>query len=369
MDDDFEVERELAALLTAQEEGFESDEGIEERIEQLLQQEGLIEFSPFQDITSSEEAELILPKGLTFKRKLGGGAFGQVLLCYHEYLHTEVALKIRMLRPDIEERLNEYGFDQDEPSRREAEIYKISRKNPHMPEILWAGEENGFLFIAEKPIDGITLQDYLKKRPNRIALYDVAKNMLTSLAGIHSDGIVHNDIKPSNIMIKKDGTVIIIDFNTFFRVGEPAFVKGSFPYRAPEVFSDKLSQSSDVYAGGVTLFQMFVGNLPFQSPQKDWSNLSDYQITKQQAILQRRIQNQPLKRKEMKKIQGSLRQVVRKALEKAPQNRYPDFLAMQEDVKQIQKNKVYTLGTIATLSVFTAMYHNEILSLIHKYLE
>jgi len=312
-----------------------------------------------------DEAVKVDPQELVPKDKfevvkvLGKGAFGIVLYCRCKPLgNLDVAVKIRAIRPDVAERLYGYGRTPQESVMREGLLCKLSQKNPHMPTIFWADTiEDNIVYIVEELIQGETLDQYLKKNPSYKQICSVMEDTIEGLAMAHNEGIVHNDYKPSNIMVDTDWRGKIIDFNIFSLPGYKAFLSGSFPYRAPETFdTDYLPQpTTDIWAVGITLYQALTGELPFQSDITDWNNLSPEKIEHQKEWLRWRIRNQDVFPPQLinPEIGNDTAQLLEKALNKNPKERYQNAEQMQRNWFWLRhKYKAYAIAAaLATAAV------------------
>jgi serine/threonine protein kinase len=135
-------------------------------------------------------------------------------------------------------------------------------------------ESENSIYLVMELIQGNSLQDILKKSSLRkgytdIQLKGMIRSMLDALAHVASQGIMHRDIKPGNILIEKDGTVKIVDFglSTYVNVPKYIFKKCGTPgYIAPEVFKYKskvpttsYNDRCDVFSVGCILFNMLFG--------------------------------------------------------------------------------------------------------------
>ena len=106
-------------------------------------------------------------------------------------------------------------------------------------------------------------------------VYLYAQQILNGLESIHGAGVVHRDIKPHNVVKKTDGTLVLIDFGTATIQEEDKNLYkedsgntiGTVQYMAPEILLNNKSASyqSDIYALGITLYEMFTGKFPFNS--------------------------------------------------------------------------------------------------------
>ena len=127
--------------------------------------------------------------------------------------------------------------------------------------------------ILEDP-GGETL-DRLLTEPMEIALFlRFAAGLATALGGVHESGLIHKDIKPANVLVNPaTGEVRLLGFGIASRLprerqaaGPPEFIAGTLPYMAPEQtgrMNRSIDSRSDLYALGVTLYEMLTGTLPF----------------------------------------------------------------------------------------------------------
>lgn len=137
--------------------------------------------------------------------KIGAGGMGEVYLANDTKLDRKVALKI--LPP-------EFAEDADRMSRFIREAKSASALNhPNIITIHEIGEADGTHFIATEFIDGKTLSDYAKSNSlNYKSALEIAIQVASALDEAHLAGIVHRDIKPDNVMVRKNGLVKILDF-------------------------------------------------------------------------------------------------------------------------------------------------------------
>jgi len=135
--------------------------------------------------------------------------------------------------------------------------------------------QNGIpaVFIVMELIEGHTLRDYLHEQ-GRLSYRDGIRFLLpvlSALAAAHKQGIVHRDIKPENILISKEGRIKIADFGLAkgpllgaTMTAESSVILGSVSYLSPEQVQRGVADSrSDVYALGITAFELFTGKKPF----------------------------------------------------------------------------------------------------------
>jgi len=213
---------------------------------------------------------LSLTPGTTFAgryrviEELGRGGMGQVYRVYDSSLNEEIALKI--IRPDI-------ASDTEALERFRNEL-KLARKISHknvgrMYELM---EENDAQYITMEYVPGEDLKSMIRMMgrmsPGQTAA--IAKQVCEGLAEAHRLGVVHLDIKPSNIMIDKQGYAHIMDFGIARLVkskGKPeaGLTVGTPEYMSPEQAEGKdTDPRSDIYSLGIVLYKMLTGKLPFK---------------------------------------------------------------------------------------------------------
>ena len=198
---------------------------------------------------------------------IGAGGMGVVYLAEDERLHRKVALKF--LPPTTA---------QDAHARarllREAQAAS-ALDHPNVATVHDIGESNGQLFIAMPFYDGETLRTRIERGPLTFSeAARIAGQIAAGLAAAHRAGIVHRDLKPANIVLTNDGQVKIVDFGlamvlsetreTGTRMTAAGTTLGTVAYMAPEQASGiDVDSRADVWALGVTLYEMLTGELPF----------------------------------------------------------------------------------------------------------
>lgn len=158
--------------------------------------------------------------------------------------------------------------------RQEARI-AATVSSPHVVQARDYGEhrhgEGTAPFIVMEFVDGITLQDRLNAGPvPPVAAMLIGAQLASALAAIHAAGVVHNDIKPANVMLAGD-TVKVVDFGIAVRAGSqdalshPFRVMGTPAYMAPErLTGDTVLAPTDVYALGILLYRLLAGRSPWR---------------------------------------------------------------------------------------------------------
>jgi len=195
--------------------------------------------------------------------ELGRGAMGVVFKARDKNLGRIVALK------RLPENLR------DHPTavalfRREAQA-AAALNHRNIVTLFDAGEENSSYFITMELLEGMPLNQILKKR-GRLSVVDTARLGIQIAAGLQyakENRIVHRDIKTGNLFFTKDRTVKIMDFGlakTIEEVRKSSTMIGGTPYfMAPEqAIGDELDHRADLYSFGVTLYQLLTGTVPFR---------------------------------------------------------------------------------------------------------
>jgi serine/threonine protein kinase len=198
---------------------------------------------------------------------LGEGGSGVVFRAVRETDGLAVALKI--LRRELSE---------DETFRRrflhEARAAREVR-HPRLVPILEAGELQGRPYLAVSFVDGRSLLarifDEGPLSPEELSR--LVDDVAAGLDALHAGGVVHRDVKPSNVLLDGRGTALLTDFGLAKGAGyttltRPGQVMGSLDYLAPELIrGEPATAASDVYALGCTLFEAAVGSPPFGGKQ------------------------------------------------------------------------------------------------------
>ena len=201
------------------------------------------------------------------KSLLGEGGMGNVYLGEHTQLERKVAVK--MLHP----RLTSNSALRERFKNEASAMAHL--QHPNIVALYDYMENEDGLFLIMEYVEGHELDHYIKNVTGPISEEEIEKIMAQTLGAFdfaHSKGIVHRDIKPSNILLTAEGQVKVLDFGiaklldadkTMTKTGTQM---GTVLYMSPEqVKGEKVDQRSDIYALGVTLFQMATGQAPYRS--------------------------------------------------------------------------------------------------------
>jgi serine/threonine protein kinase len=193
---------------------------------------------------------------------LGEGAVGVVFRAVREPDGDEVAIKV------LRERLSRDG-NYRARLLREARIAR-DLEHPNVVRVMEAGEDAGRSFLVEEHLRGRSLREVIDDGP--LPLRDVvslARDLASGLDAVHGVGLVHRDVKPSNVMIDPDRGALLMDFglakaSAYTVLTKPGRVVGTLDYLAPELFrGEPASPLSDMYSFGCVLFEALVGSAPF----------------------------------------------------------------------------------------------------------
>jgi serine/threonine-protein kinase len=193
--------------------------------------------------------------------RLGAGGMSVVWRAHDEVLDREVAVKVLA---------TDRAADQGLPERIRVEARAAARlRHPNVVEVHDYGEtEDGLPYVVMELVDGRSLAGMRRHGalPWRSAAV-IGAQVAGALATAHARGIVHRDVKPSNVMVTSDG-VKLVDFGISATVGEAdrtgGEVLGTPAYLAPERLSGgPVRPATDMYAFGLLLYQMLCGRLPW----------------------------------------------------------------------------------------------------------
>ena len=209
--------------------------------------------------------------------KLGAGGMGVVYLAEDMKLGRKVAIKVLS---------HEFTTNKDRLHRFELEASAASNLNhPNILTIHEVGIDDGRHYIATEFIDGVTLRRKMAaSHLETHEILDIAIQVASALEEAHSAGIVHRDIKPDNIMIRRNGYVKVLDFGlaklteTVDRSPSDAeaatrvlvqtdagVVMGTSHYMSPEQARGKpVDARSDIWSLGVVIYEMVTGRTPFE---------------------------------------------------------------------------------------------------------
>jgi eukaryotic-like serine/threonine-protein kinase len=281
---------------------------------------------------------MLLAGRYEIRSALGTGGMGRVYRGRDRVLDEEVAIKVLRFEasraPDM--------------ARRFLSEIKLARRvsHPNVCRIHEYGEHQGLRFISMEYIDGLTLKEFLRGGfLSREAAFDVAIQAAQGLQAVHDMGVIHRDFKASNIMIDSRGVARLVDFGIAKHAERDATtttgpVFGTPEYMSPEqVRGDKLDFRSDIYALGCVVYEIFAGQAPFRG-----ENAMD-------TVMKQLHEPLPLDTPAARRIPASLIPVLRKALAKAPADRYAQVADMNADLKAARQAEGLAEPSLRPLAV------------------
>ena len=190
---------------------------------------------------------------------IGSGGFGTVYLAEDTWIDKKVALKVP----------HKQGVDFGELLREPRLLASLN--HPNIVTIMTAEKQENIFFIVMEFVPGETLETIIA-REGALELsraLDYICQISNAVDHAHRHGVLHRDLRPSNVLVADNGMLKVADFGTsrFLEIAaHGTTVIGSPPYMAPEQFSGKAVFASDLYSLGVTMFQMMTGVLPYDTP-------------------------------------------------------------------------------------------------------
>ncbi|TDJ42198.1 MAG: serine/threonine protein kinase [Gammaproteobacteria bacterium] len=248
------------------------------------------------------------------EKRIGRGAMGAVYLGKDPRINRAVAIKAIPIEKE---------FEDEELKEARLRFYREAESagrlaHPNIVTVFDAGEDKGLAYIAMEYVPGTPLRDFTD--PKRLLAPKRALELCASTAEAldyaHNQGVIHRDIKPANLLYNpKDGSLKISDFGvarlTDNNRTKTGIILGTPMYMSPEQLSaEKLTGLSDLFSLGVTLYELLIGEVPFQA-----TNI---------AVLMTKITTEeaaPIANRR-KGIPPSIDAVLAKALAKRPENRF-----------------------------------------------
>ena len=262
--------------------------------------------------------------------RVGTGGMAEVYRARDDLLGREVAIKVLHDR---------YSRDRSfvERFRREAQA-AANLSHPNIVALYDYGADGDTYFIVMEFIEGRSLSEIISTEgallPERAA--DIAADVAKALERAHSNGLVHRDIKPGNIMITNSGQTKVTDFGIARALSgdgeqtmtQTGMVIGTAAYLSPEqAQGNTIDGRSDVYSLGVVLYEMLTGAPPFSG---------DTPL----AIAYKHVRENPDPPSKMNRdVPTGLDAITMKALAKNPDNRYSSATEMQEDLQRFSNGQ------------------------------
>jgi serine/threonine protein phosphatase PrpC/predicted Ser/Thr protein kinase len=210
---------------------------------------------------------------------------------------------------------------------------------PHVPD-----RKRNYLYVAMEFVDGQTLAQWMvdNPRPSLESVRRIVEQLAKGLQAFHRMEMLHQDLRPENVMIDRTGTVRIIDFGSAWVAGlgdstraEPDPIPGTVQYTAPEYFlGDGGSARSDLFSLAVIVYQMLTGRLPYGAEAARIRTRSDQRNLQYRSALDAQ-----------RAIPAWIDEVLRKALHPNPLKRHEALSEFVQDLRQPHPDFLNRRGT------------------------
>ncbi|MBT2486352.1 MULTISPECIES: Stk1 family PASTA domain-containing Ser/Thr kinase [unclassified Microbacterium] len=205
--------------------------------------------------------------------------------------------------------------------------------DPHVVNVFDQGQDGELAYLVMEYLPGITLRELMREQkrltiPQTITIMDA---ILAGLSAAHRAGIVHRDVKPENVLLAEDGRIKIGDFGlaraTTANTATGQQLLGTIAYLAPELVTRGTADArSDIYALGIMLYEMLVGEQPYKGEQP------------MQIAFQHATESVPRPSVRNPAVPEQLDELVLWATEKSPDERPDDAQQMLERLREIERD-------------------------------
>ena len=276
---------------------------------------------------------------------IGFGGMAVVYKARCHRLNRLVAIKILK---------DELSKDEEFRNRFHAESQAVAKLNhPNIMSVHDVSTHEGTDYIVMELIDGITLKQYMEKKGtlNWKETLHFAMQIAKALEHAHSQGIVHRDIKPHNVMVLKNGSAKVTDFGIARLMSQSNTLTkealGSVHYISPEqAKGGRVDNRSDLYSLGVVMYEMMTGRAPYDG---------DSPV----AVAIQHINGGATMPSVLNpNIPGGLEQIIMKCMATDPSQRYNSATALLYDLEELRKNPdiLFTFGSDAALDEVLKVY-------------
>jgi tetratricopeptide (TPR) repeat protein len=253
--------------------------------------------------------------------RLGAGGHATVFRAFDRQLESAVALKVL--------RRGTAGSDALRRLRREAMVARSLQHPALVRNYDFCQQPDGLTFLVMELVEGETWAQRLRRgRPSVEETLATARSVLEALAHLHERGVIHRDVKPSNVLVTEAGDVKLADYGLALlldgdhtRLTAADGMVGTLDYLSPEqALGQRVGPASDLFGFGVLLFESLTGRLPFPGDS-----------TMGRVLL--RISTPPRRPSKLRRgIPRWLDRFVVRLLERRPEHRYADAGAALEDL-------------------------------------
>jgi eukaryotic-like serine/threonine-protein kinase len=268
------------------------------------------------------EQQAKIPERYKLIEEVGQGGMAIVYRAQDATLKREVAIKV------LHQHL---AAEPESKARLEREAQAVAKlRHENILEIFdYSGLDSQSSYIVTEFIDGQTLKQFLTARalkfPEVAAM--VAVEVCGALAHAHGVGVLHRDVKPENVMVRKDGLLKLMDFGIaqvldLQRMTVTGQLLGSPAYMAPEIVEGKqLDFRTDVFSVGIMLYLLATGSLPFtgKNPHEVLRRITEGKFPDPRLV--------------GRGVDQALSRIITRALARRPEDRYADVGPMADDLR------------------------------------
>ncbi len=267
----------------------------------------------------------------TIKKEIGQGGMATVYLAQDHIFRCDVAIKVLSREFVFNEHIRNRFLDEAR------KLYKLN--HPNIIKVTRLIEQNEDAAFVMEFLDGQTLKEYLDSS-SKLSNDEIKKlflQMIDAIQYVHEQGLVHRDIKPSNFMITPQNTVKLLDFgiaknadnkNQDYTQTSATYQMGTPMYMSPEQINEarNVTSQSDLYSLGIVLWQMVMGEKPYDS-----NSLSTFQLLS-------KIVNE-----ELVSTNSSFQPIIDKLTCKNPKDRYANCIDIKADLLKVQSSNDETI--------------------------
>ena len=206
-----------------------------------------------------------LIKGYRFMRKLGSTEHSGVYLAERESTHLQVVLKVLRQVPEDADSMGAFDrFLQEYETIAEMD-------HPNIVRIYDLGVSDDHAHIAMEYLDGGDLRNKIENGSSEREAVKYLRQIASALSAVHAKNVLHRDLKPGNVMLRKNGSIALIDFGLAKRarlesaITDKGEIFGTPYYMSPEQgHGSKVDERSDIYSLGIIFFELLTGEKPFK---------------------------------------------------------------------------------------------------------
>lgn len=237
-----------------------------------------------------------------------------------------LALKVFVPPPGADQELLLTRFE------REAQTM-MRLQHPNILPVLDTGHIDDCAYMAMPLVKGEALGEVLKKKSrfDEVETTEIGWQIADALHYAYENGVIHRDVKPSNILMTHDGHAFLADFGVAYALDDPSLTQaghivGTPAYMSPEqaLQDKKMDRQSDLYSLGVILYRLATGRLPFSGTTPE--------------ILHAHVYQKPPVPSSIAQVSPEMEAIILRAMAKKPANRFPDGRTMARELLELNQH-------------------------------